>query len=135
MDDLRTLKFLGDKGRDAGKTFLLTEIEPLQMASFVLRLVSALRVESWEGLLAQLREYNDEDDAPAPIDEVMGLLQGCDPARVEALIHEALKTVQIAADPRHPEAFRALEAQDMRELATLGQVLVTFGKLNFDFGQ
>lgn len=131
MDDTKTLKFTGVNGRDAGKTFQLAEIETTQKASFVLRLVSALKVDSWEDLLER---FQARDSTKPPIDLIMGLLQGSDPAAVEGLMHEALRSVQVAPDPRHPEAFRQLEAKDIRELATLGDVLVKFVSLNLGTG-
>ncbi|MFI2901364.1 hypothetical protein [Klebsiella aerogenes] len=119
-------------GRDAGKRFKLTELGPVASAGMMLRLVSALRVDSYEDLLARLRE-SSEDGAP-PIDEIMQVLQGCDPDRVQALVREALQGVQVAPDPKHPEAFRPMTEADIAELRTLGELLMAFSKLNFGAG-
>ena len=131
MNDTKTLKFAGTNGRDNGKHFQLTEIETTQKASFVLRLVASLRVDSWENLLER---FAQRDDSKPPIDLIMSLLSGSDPASVELLMHETLRSVQIAPDPRYPEAFRQIEARDIRELATLGEIIIKFATLNLSTG-
>jgi hypothetical protein len=147
-DDTKISKFTGTNGRDAGKTFQLTEIETTHKASFVLRLVSSLKVDSWEDLLERFDEHRDAIDeaqkaeaagtgkpaVKAPIDLIMGTLQQCNAEAVQALVNEALLSVKVAPDPRHPEAFRALEPRDIRELSTLGEVLVKFVALNLGTG-
>lgn len=132
MTDKQDITITAANGRDAGKRFKLTELGPVASAGMMLRLVSALRVDSYEDLLARLREASD-DGAP-PIDEIMQVLQGCDPERVQALVREALQGIQIAADPKHPEAFRPMTEADISELRTLGELLMAFSKLNFGAG-
>lgn len=126
----RILIIDGATTRDYGKRFRIAEVDPLTFSGFVLRLVAALKVESYESLLGDLKGAVTEDAAP-PIDLVMRVLAGCDPIAVHALITEALEHVQVAVDPRHPEAFRPMLKTDIRDLPTLGAVLVGFVKLNF----
>lgn len=133
MDDIRTLIIDGATPRDVGKRFRITEVDPLTFSGFVLRLVAALRVGSYEALLGELADAARGSDTP-PIDLVMRVLAGCEPDTVHKLIGEALQSVEVAADPRHPEAFRALMKTDIRDLPTLGAVLVGFVKLNFNTG-
>jgi len=126
-EDTRTLAVPGVHGRDAGKTFHCVEIDPLTLSGFVLRLVSALRVESYEALLEQLNVAKGE----VPIDTIMKLLQGADPRAVHALISELLDYVLITPDPKHPAVRRALLENEIREIRTLGDVLMGVAKLNF----
>jgi hypothetical protein len=130
MDDDRTLIIEGATARDYGKRFRLTEVDPLSFSGFVLRLVAALKVGSYEELLTELTDAV-KGDAKPPIDLVMQVLAGCDPIAVHKLVSEALELVEVAADPRHPEAFRPMIKTDIRDLGTLGAVLMGFVKLNF----
>lgn len=132
-------------GRDAGKTFHVSEAPPLDMAAFMLRLASALRVPSYEDLIVQLGSLrasiagastSGEDaesataSAGAAINVVMQLLQRCDAQALRGLIEEVLSYVAISPDPKHPGAERALMREDIREKATLLNILVAFAKLN-----
>lgn len=132
-DDARMHLVHGVHGRDAGKTFHCVEIDPLTLSGFVLRLVTALRVESYEALLAQL--HGTKGDDSVPIDAIMKLLQGADPRAVHALIAELLDYVLITPDPKHPGVKRPLMENEIRELRTLGDVLMGIAKLNFQFGK
>lgn len=132
-DDARMHLVHGVHGRDAGKTFHCVEIDPLTLSGFVLRLVTALRVESYEALLTQL--HGTKGDNSVPIDAIMKLLQGADPRAVHALIAELLDYVLITPDPKHPGAKRPLMENEIRELRTLGDVLMGIAKLNFQFGK
>lgn len=150
MTDKQDLTITAANGRDVNKRFKLTELGPVASAGMMLRLVSALHVDSYEDLLARLRVHDDAvaaweiaeetgqpHDVPEPkppIDEIMQLLQGCDPLIVQALVREALQGIQIAADPKHPEAFRPMTEADISELRTLGELLMAFSKLNFGAG-
>jgi len=129
-EDTRTLAVHGVHGRDVGKTFHVVEIDPLTLSGFVLRLVSALRVASYEALLDQLMTAKDDKGA-VPIDAIMQLLQGADPREVHALLTEMLDYVFITPDPKHPAVRRALLENEIREIRTLGDVLMGVFKLNF----
>ncbi|WWQ12952.1 tail assembly chaperone [Ralstonia phage PQ43W] len=126
LDDAKTATVAGAHGRDIGKTFTILEVGPLDMSGFVLRLVAALRVESYTGLLEQLNSVKDG----APLDAIMQVLRGSDPQAVHALVREALDYVHITPDPKHPGVLRPLLANDVRELKTLGEILMAFAKLN-----
>jgi len=131
-EDARTHTVHGVYGRDAGKTFHCIEIDPLTLSGYVLRLVAALRVESYEALLDQLQSAKSASGVP--IDAIMKLLQGADPRAVHALIAELLDYVLITPDPKHPGVKRALLENEIREIRTLGEVLMGVAKLNFQFG-
>ncbi len=135
-DDTRTQTLYGRFGRDAGKTFQVLEIDPLTLTGYALRLNSALRVESFEDLLADWRDKSAADDGEAPIDLIMRVLQGSDPKALHALITELLDYVLVAPDPQHPGALRPLLADksDIREIRTLGEILMALVKLNFTGG-
>ena len=128
-EDTRMLAVHGVHGRDAGKTFHCIEIDPLTLSGFVLRLVTALRVESYEALLEQF--MSAKESANVPIDSIMRLLQGADPRAVHELLSELLDYVLITPDPKHPGVKRALLENEIREIRTLGDVLVGVAKLNF----
>lgn len=127
-DEALTSTLLATKGRDAGKSFRMLEINPMTKAGYVLRFNSALRVASFQALID---EWRDADDDKPPIDLVMKTLQGSDAVAVHALLNELLDYVQVAPDPQHPGAFRALMKDDIREMGTLGDVLLALVKLNF----
>lgn len=128
-DNSRTQTIPGVHGRDAGKTFFACEIDPLTLSGFILRLVSAMRVASYENLLEQMHATESGD---APIDAIMQLLQGADPQAVHALITELTTDyVRVSPDPRHPGVMRALLPDDIREIRTLGDVLAGLFKVNF----
>lgn len=134
-DDARTLAVPGVYGRDAGKTYHCMEIDPLTLSGYVLRLVSALRVESYESLIEELMLAKDSDAERVPVDAVMRLLQGADPRAVHGLISELLDYVLITPDPKHPGVKRALLENEIREIRTLGDVLMGVAKLNFSMGK
>lgn len=130
MEDSRSSIIEGATARDYGKRFKIEEVDPLTFSGYVLRLIAALKVGSYEELLGSLGDAVKADAKP-PIDLVMQVLAGCDPKAVHSLVTESLEYVQVAADPRHPEAFRPLMKTDIRDLATLGSILIGFVKLNF----
>ena len=143
MSDNYRTSVAGD-GRDAGKTFHVSEAPPLDMAAFMLRLASALRVPSYETLIEELMSLRaslgaaattDEDasagtSAGAAVNVVMQLLQRCDATALRGLIEEVLSYVTITPDPKHPGAERALMTSDIREKRTLLNIIVAFAKLN-----
>lgn len=125
--DANEVSVLGS-GRDAGKQFFIQEIPPREFAGYMLRLVAALRVESYEWLLEQVKE------SIVSIDAIMNILQGSDPKAVHALMNELLDGfVRVSPDPQHPGVKRELLPDDIRELKTLGDVLIALGKLHLDF--
>lgn len=132
-DDARMHLVHGVHGRDAGKAFHCVEIDPLTLSGYVLRLVTALRVESYEALLEQLQSAKGADSVP--LDAIMQLLQGADARAVHSLISELLDYVLITPDPKHPGVKRPLLQNEIRELRTLGDVLMGVAKLNFQFGK
>lgn len=125
MNDDNELTITAKTGRDAGKTFQINEVPPVEMATFMLRLLAAIRLGGVDELLG-LFGASDETDIGA----VLRLLAGCDPDAVRSLINDALRYVRVAPDPQHPGMFRALQDNDIRERATLGEVLQAFVKLN-----
>lgn len=129
LDDALTSTFIAATGRDAGKQFTALEIDPMTKAGYVLRFNSALRVESFQALLDQWKEAADTDQAP--IDLIMKTLQGSDATAVHALLSELLDYVRISPDPQHPGVNRKLLPTDIREMRTLGDVLIALVKLNF----
>lgn len=128
--DSRTLALQGKHGRDAGKTFHITEIETMTKTALMLRAVSALRLDSVQDVMRQLGAAAQEDSDKA-FDSALRLLHGADSAALQSLLNDLLDGVQIAPDARHPGSVRALERSDIRELRTLGDVLLGVVKLNF----
>lgn len=126
LDDTKTQDVTAQTGRDYGKTFRVKEVGPMAMAGFILRLLHALRLGHQEDLLSFLQPGAEDVDISA----VMRLLAGCDPEAVQALLHDMLDHVQVAADPQHPKAFRALNDNDIREMATLGDIIGAFVRVN-----
>lgn len=129
LDDALTATLIANTGRDAGRQFTVLEIDPMTKAGYVLRFNSALRVESFQGLIDKLRD-GAEDDEP-PVDLIMRTLQGSDATAVHALLQELLDYVRISPDPQHPGVNRTLLTNDIREMKTLGDVLLALVKLNF----
>lgn len=117
----------GTHGRDDGKQFRIGEVPPVDMATFILRLLAAIRLGGVDELLT-LMQPSPEDSAD--IGTILRLLAGCDPDAVRALITTALSYVQIAPDIRHPGMFRPLRDDDIKEMATLGDVLNAFIRTN-----
>lgn len=122
-------------GRDAGKNFRIPDIDPLAVAGFALRLVSALKIPDFS-TLAQLAapDATDGDDSDAKLDALLAVLRGCDPDAVHKLITEVLTYVEIAPDPKHPGAWRPLVTGDIQELRTLGLVVMTFATSQLSLG-
>jgi hypothetical protein len=124
----RTLIVQGTIGRDDGKSFRITEVPPLDMVNFMLRLMAALRAADMDEILGL---FGSGDDAQANVSAVFSVLRGCDPAGVKALIDDALRYVEISPDPQHPGVFRRLDvANDLKEVQTLGQILGGFARVN-----
>lgn len=117
--------------RDAGKRFRVGEIAPLVLSGYMLRLVAALNGADYESLVHELREARADTENPdVALNVVLRTLSGSDPTAVHALITDLLTHVEVAADPRHPEGFRPLLPTDIRELKTLGDVLIALVVLN-----
>lgn len=136
LDDALTSIIVVATGRDAGKQFTMLEIDPMTKAGYILRFNAALRVESFQTLIDHWRELADREEGDsegdgAIIDFVMKTLQGSDPQAVHALLNELLDYVLISPDPQHPGVNRKLMRTDIREMRTLGEVLLALVKLNF----
>lgn len=136
--------------RDAGKTFYVGEVRPLEMSGFMLRLAAALRVPSYESLIDDIlalraalpaaakagakKAAQSESDAGmtagVALNVIMQILQRCDAHALHALIKDALTYVTISPDPKHPDARRALLSDDILEKRTLSDILVAFAKTN-----
>lgn len=132
MTDAATLT--ATNGRDAGKTFTVAEVLPVDMATFILRLLAAIRVTGVDELLELFQTPEGATNNPEAIGAVMRLLAGCDAQAVGALITDVIGYVQVAADPRHPGMFRPATAADIQEMATLGDVLGLFVRVNVTSG-
>jgi hypothetical protein len=131
-DDALTSTIIAATGRDAGKQFTLLEIDPMTKAGYALRFNSALRVDSYQSLIDMWRDSVDQDDDDGSrIDAIMKTLQGADPQAIHTLISELLDYVRISPDPQHPGVNRTLLRTDIREMRTLGDVLLALVKLNF----
>lgn len=111
----------GQHGRDAGKNFKIAEVPPVEMTTFILRLLAAVRMEGVDELRALMNPPEGDDQ----IDIVLRLLAGCDALAVRQLILDMLNYVQVAPDPQHPKMFRKLN-DDIRELKTLGEIIGAF---------
>ena len=120
-------------GRDAGKRFHVQRIDALTRAGYMLRFVSAVHVESWETLIEDLKTAADRENG-APIDEIMNILHGSDPAQIHKLITDLLGHVRVSPDPAHPDVRRAMQRDDIAELPTLGDVLMGVYLFNFKTG-
>ena len=133
-DEARTVIIEKCPGRDNARRYRISEIDPLTMSSYMLRLVAALRVGSLDDTYAQLQEILTAPDAAdeGAVNALFKLLGGCNSAALHALITDLLQYVEVARDPRHPNAWMTLDVkQDMREMATLGKVLGALVSLNF----
>lgn len=130
-EDTLTEVLYGRHGRDAGKQFTVIEMDVMTRADMALRLNVALRIESFEALIADWKAAADEGEAP--IDLILGILRGGDPAIIKSLIEEMLDYVRVSPDPQHPGVNRPLLADrsDIREIKTLGEILAAALKLNF----
>lgn len=129
LDDALTSTIYVSNGRDAGKQFTILEIDPMTKAGYALRFNSALRVDSYQALIDQWREGSERGEAN--IDAIMKTLQGSDPVAIHKLVSELLDYVLISPDPQHPGVNRRLMPNDIREMRTLGDVLLALVKLNF----
>lgn len=120
----------GQHGRDAGKNFKIAEVPPVEMTTFILRLLGAIRLDGVDELRALMNPAAGVDE----IDTVLRLLAGCDALATRQLILDALTYVTVAPDPQHPGMFRALRDDDIKELKTLGQVIGAFVRTNVTSG-
>lgn len=116
-------------GRDTGKTYRVPRIDALDTAGYVLRLVAALRVDSYEGLVAEIQARVDAEEAP--IDLIMHVLQGSDPQAIHGLIKDVLGHVLISPDPKFPNVNRPMQGNEIAEIKTLGQILMTIAVIHF----
>lgn len=117
----------GQHGRDNGKGFKIHEVPPVEMVTFILRLLGAVRMEGVD----ELRALMDPPEGEDQIDIVLRLLAGCDALAVRQLILDMLGYVEVAADPQHPGMFRKLRDQgDVEELKTLGEIVGAFVRSN-----
>lgn len=127
-------------GQDVGKRYRFVRLNPLTLAGLALRLVGALKIPSFDAL----RQLSAPADPDAPADEpdeskldaLLAILRGCDAAAVHALITEILGHVEVAPDPKHPEAWRPVmvNGDDIQELRTLGAVVMAFAQHRLSLG-
>lgn len=116
--------------RDGGKRFGVLEVPPVEMATFILRLLGAIRLNG----VGELQTLLNPPEGADEIDAVLRVLAGCDAMATRALMVDALKYVHIAPDPQHPGMFRALRDDDIKDLKTLGDVLGAFVRANVTSG-
>lgn len=126
MDFDNSVTLAGQHGRDAGKNFKINEVPPVEMTTFILRLLGAIRLDGVDELRALMNPTGGVDE----LDTVLRLLAGCDALATRQLILDALKYVTVAPDPQHPGMFRALRDDDIKELKTLGQIIGAFVRTN-----
>lgn len=112
--------------RDSGKRFGIQEVPPVEMATFILRLLGAIRLNG----VGELQTLINPSEGVNEIDAVLRVLAGCDAMATRAIILDALNYVQISPDPQHPGIWRALRDDDIKELRTLGEVLGAFVRAN-----
>lgn len=129
LDDALTTTFIAATGRDTGKQFTVLEVDPMTKAGYVLRFNAALRIDSYQALIDQWRDSAEQGEPN--IDMIMRTMQGSDPVAIHALLSELLDYVRISPDPQHPGVNRTLMKDDIREMKTLGEVLLALVKLNF----
>lgn len=129
LDDALTSTIIAATGRDAGKQFTMLEIDPMTKAGYALRFNSALRIDSYQALIDQWRESAEQGEPN--IDAIMKTMQGSDPVAIHSLLNELLDYVRVSPDPQHPGVNRKLMPADIREMKTLGEVLLALVKLNF----
>jgi hypothetical protein len=126
MNDLdNSVTLTAHHGRDAGMTFKIAEVPPVEMTTFILRLLGAVRLDGVD----ELRALMDPAEGVDQIDVVLRLLAGCDAMAVRQLLLDMLNYVQVAPDPKHPGVFRKLN-DDIRELKTLGEIVGAFVRTN-----
>lgn len=126
MNDLdNSVTLTAQHGRDAGMTFKIAEVPPVEMTTFILRLLGAVRLDGVD----ELRALMDPAEGVDQIDVVLRLLAGCDAMAVRQLLLDMLNYVQVAPDPQHPNTFRRLN-DDIRELKTLGDIVGAFVRTN-----
>lgn len=126
MNDLdKSVTLTAQHGRDAGMTFKIAEVPPVEMTTFILRLLGAVRLDGVD----ELRALMDPTEGVDQIDVVLRLLAGCDAMAVRQLLLDMLNYVQVAPDPKHPGVFRKLN-DDIRELKTLGEIVGAFVRTN-----
>lgn len=126
-EDSRQTVLHASKGRDAGKRFKINEVNPVLMAGFVLRLLAALRLAQTDDLMDLFRSG---ENTGSDLQAILRILTGCDPVAVHALISDALTHIEVAPDVQHPGTFRPCTAVDIREMATLGDLLGAFARVN-----
>ena len=125
MDLDNSVTLTAQHGRDAGMTFKIAEVPPVEMTTFILRLLGAVRLDGVD----ELRALMDPTEGVDQIDVVLRLLAGCDAMAVRQLLLDMLNYVQVAPDPKHPGVFRKLN-DDIRELKTLGEIVGAFVRTN-----
>jgi len=126
VNDLdKSVTLTAQHGRDAGMTFKIAEVPPVEMTTFILRLLGAVRLDGVD----ELRALMDPTEGVDQIDVVLRLLAGCDAMAVRQLLLDMLNYVQVAPDPKHPGVFRKLN-DDIRELKTLGEIVGAFVRTN-----
>lgn len=115
-------------GRDVSKQFRIPEIPPTETVTFVLRLLAAIRLGGVDELLVIIKGGDSEEDADR-MAGILRLLAGCDPDKVRSLITDALDYMTIAPDPNN-RMFRKIANDDIKEMATLGELLSAFIRIN-----
>ena len=121
---------VGDKGRDLGKTFLLTEMPSAQAEKWAMRAVLAMikeGIELPEGFesagMAGLATLGISFVGKLPFDTA------------ELLMDEMFQCIQIMPNPNDRNVVRQLIADDIEEVATRVKLRLSIWKLHVDFSK
>lgn len=101
-------------GRDHGKVFVLTEMPATQAEKFAMRAFLAMSRSGME-IPDDVQGLGLAGLAMLGLNAIAGMQFG----EAEPLMDEMMACVKLQYDPKHPEATRALIADDVEEVGTL----------------
>jgi len=115
-----------EKGRDAGKRFLITEMSAMQAEKWATRLLmAAFGADGFDmakfGAMSNIASAGVKILSQIPFEVA------------EPLLEEMLSCIQIMPNPKDPTVRRAIDADDIEEIASLFKLRTEVLKLHIDF--
>ena len=112
---------IGDSGRDAGKTFRITEMPAEKGEFWAFRLIGVLLDADKDGELtglAKIASGNMETVAAAGMSLVLKIMLKSDPEKLKPLMDEMKSCWSFKADSDGKDFVRKLEKDDIKEIST-----------------
>jgi hypothetical protein len=136
----KSLTFIATDGRDEGKHFIITEMQAIPTAKWIIRMGLAIARSGTNAIKDALNIDWDTLDwqSKFTVYEVatqgVSILGAMDFNEGEKVIDDLFKCVRLMPDPNHPNVIRDITCnEDIEEATTYAKLQMAAFKLHFDF--